>query len=431
MRQNHAETVRPLAGQRRYTTAMLTAWNRLPEAPDEALTKGRIITAFKRSWKALGCSKAVRDFVLALLNLTYPCDWEPGQKPIAGPSNIWLGEELDIGRSQIKNLSRQAAESGLISFIDSPTGARYVKRHPHTNQIVYGYGFDLSPLARRYGEMLSAIDAGQERRREGTGLRHAIFTTRKEARTLFAYLIENRQDHKEDHDALDAIEALADLPALEIDPSTLAPVHEQIVTFCNQLSARVTSVVSVESGPQGSPELAPITTTNPKALAFSVKEAEMPFRHQVDMNEGGSRRLDAHEDERVRTDGGHKHGIAENRNALNGFVASPSFILKIAPAFRDAVSTSKPTERDIIEAAAYFTVRLGISTHAWGQACVTFGRYTAAVIVAVIAAKTDRNLVRQPGGLLRAMIERHQNGTLHLDRTLYGLADAISTPGHA
>jgi replication initiation protein RepC len=48
------------------------------------------------------------------------------------------------------------------------------------------------------------------------------------------------------------------------------------------------------------------------------------------------------------------------------------------------------------------------------------GRYQAATAVAVIAAK--RETIRSPGGYLRGMIGRAQNGELHLSNSLWGLA---------
>jgi len=43
--------------------------------------------------------------------------------------------------------------------------------------------------------------------------------------------------------------------------------------------------------------------------------------------------------------------------------------------------------------------------------------------IAAISAKNRAGLVRSPGGLLRHMVGAHLKGELHLDRTLFGLAD--------
>ncbi len=72
---------------------------------------------------------------------------------------------------------------------------------------------------------------------------------------------------------------------------------------------------------------------------------------------------------------------------------------------------------------------LGISSDAWGEACLSMGRWPAAVAVAAIAARHEAGQVRSPGGLLRKMVELNDRGELRLDRTLYGLADKLAAAG--
>lgn len=102
---------------------------------------------------------------------------------------------------------------------------------------------------------------------------------------------------------------------------------------------------------------------------------------------------------------------------------TPRTVLQIAPLFRDLVPTSQPGWPDISEAAYEIRSHLGISQHAYGQACQVLGRAGAATVIAVISAKHQMGSVKSPGGLLRHMVEAHRDGTLRLDRTLFGLAD--------
>lgn len=74
-------------------------------------------------------------------------------------------------------------------------------------------------------------------------------------------------------------------------------------------------------------------------------------------------------------------------------------------------------------------LHLGISQHAWGQACIVLGRMEATSAIAAISAKHGAGLVRSPGGLLRHMVQAHLEGELRLDRTLFGLADAVGGLG--
>lgn len=424
------------SGRRRYTPGLMAARTARAalSAPSgkvgEPPSKGQIITAFQRSYRSLGATNAVRDFVVYLISLTYPCDWQEDATPIAGPSNRHLADELGIERTQIKNLARRAADLGLIDFKDSPTGARRVVREHPCGPIRYGYGFDLSPLRLRYDEMTAEIGATKERRREGERYRRDILSHRTAIHSLAALAEEVGQDIEAARCAKEAADQLAALKPTQRDPAILAPIFIEIVALHDRLEASLRSIFSVESDPQGPLIPAPITTTTPNESAYATVEVERPLSEpQVDTKADASQRLDAREAERGRYNRDHKGRDASRTDALKGFIASPAFVLKIAAPFRDAVSTSRPTEREIIEAASYIVDRLGISHHAWGQACITMGRYPAAVIVAVIAARHERGEVRNPGGYMRAMINRQVSGELHLDRSLYGLSDRIHRSG--
>ena len=69
---------------------------------------------------------------------------------------------------------------------------------------------------------------------------------------------------------------------------------------------------------------------------------------------------------------------------------------------------------------------IGISPQAWGQAWITFGGDGAITALAAICARHATGGVKSPGGLLRKMVELHQEGTLRLDATLFGLAEKVS-----
>jgi hypothetical protein len=116
-------------------------------------------------------------------------------------------------------------------------------------------------------------------------------------------------------------------------------------------------------------------------------------------------------------------GTAEG--VLRGFVTTPDFILAIAPIFRDWLHHPRPSWEELTCAAFDVRSALGVSQHAWGQAVLLLGGREAVVMLAAIAARHARGLVHSPGGLLRRMVELHQAGELRLDRTLFGLADAL------
>jgi len=111
--------------------------------------------------------------------------------------------------------------------------------------------------------------------------------------------------------------------------------------------------------------------------------------------------------------------------ALRGFVVTPGFILAVAPIFRYWTSSARAGWDELDQAAAHVRSALGVSPHAWGQACITLGTREAIAALAAICARHAAGQVRSPGGLLRKMVELHQAGGLRLDRTLFGLADGL------
>ncbi len=115
---------------------------------------------------------------------------------------------------------------------------------------------------------------------------------------------------------------------------------------------------------------------------------------------------------------------------MRGFVASPEFVLQIAPAFGRWINKTSPTWNELLDVSGLVRSELGISKHAWGQACVVMGRMEAVVMLAAIAARHESGEIASPGGMMRRMVELHQGGELRLDRTLFGLADRLRAQAH-
>lgn len=414
-----AHSSRP-SGRRIITPAMARARLALDIAPTSDAGRGSIIVAFKRGARAMGAPKGVVELVLYLASRTKACDWQPGALCIAHPSNRDLEVELCVGRSRVKSLIRAAAEWGFLTCVDSPTGRRYARRDPATGQISVGYGFDLSPLSRRHDEFRAAIAAQAEREREAERLRRHIVTT--------AILIKSFADGFSAEGLADpdltgfasGAAAVAARRGRSWDLELLSRLGSEIDALMRRAEARVALLLPVETDPLGGQKLAPITPTNPPALATAYVETE------------GRSAPSAKEDERSRTSRAFSaapSAAAIQSDPLRGFLVTPGLFLRIAPELRDLCPTSRPTDEQLLEACSYQAGRLGISTHAWGQACVTLGRRGACAALVVIAHKTASNKVSSPGGYLRKMVERHLAGELHLDKTLFGIVDEAGFRG--
>lgn len=415
-------------GRRKVTAAMLAAQVARPSYWD-ATRKGTVLAALKRAADPLAIPRRVVELVDTLMAFTHAPDWARGCGLVpCWPSNAVLQDALGIGSSQLKTLIRLALELGLVEIHDSPTGKRYGHRDAD-GRVTRFYGFDLSPLARRLPEFQRVAAERKAAWQKGTQLRQDVTALRNKILGLV--------------DAGREQQAAGDWERIEDDTRQLAasrgtsrePCHlAQIVADLDEIYRGALEILSpyetVNSDPVG-PENRPLhTTTNQLNIAKANTVEDGPNRPDAlkkpESDRGNftrktvSSRLKRQMGERERKDD----------DALRGFDVSPEFVVKIAPIFAPWIGDIRPTWNVLLDASTYVRSELGISQHAWGQACTVMGRVEAVVLLATIAARHEAGAIGSPGGIMRRMVELHQGGTLRLDRTLFGLADAVKGRVH-
>ena len=395
------------------------------------VTPGRVLAAFKRAEPALGAPAQVVKLIDYLTGRTQAQDWSgSGLGPIAWPSDAELEDRLGVGPTQRKAVVNAALDAGYMRLRRSPNGKRYGHRDKQ-GRITDAYGFDLAPLAQRMAEFERLAAEWEARRNEGRRLRREITCSRNTVLSLVDLAL--AQDVAgEDWPAVAVqADALWRQRGRHRDPLALVPIAARLralrLRVQEQVTAAVTAVDSGETDPMG-PEYRPhLTTTNQLIIAEASVDAPGP---------AGPDRPMAHKEGRDRDQAGWRVVAEQTRgeptqstimpsSALRGFVVTPGFILMIAPAFRDCVSSARPGWGELDQAAAGVRTALGISPHVWGQAYLTLGREEAITALAAICARHAAGKVASPGGLLRCMVELHGKGSLRLDRTLFGLADRL------
>ena len=425
-------TARP-TGRRRITPPQLRAEAAQAVRLATAIP-GRVLAAFKRAEPALGAPAQVVKLIDYLMGRTQAGDWDgTGLGPIAWPSDAELEDRLGVGPSQRKAIVVAALDAGYVRLRRSPNGKRYGHRDKQ-GCITDAYGFDLAPLAQRMAEFERLAVEWEARRDEGRRLRREITCSRNTVLSLVD--LATAQDMAgEDWPAVAAqANALWQQRGRYRDPLALIPIAARLRAFRvriqEQVTAALVSVDHVETDPMGPEYRLHLTTTN------QVFIAKANTTGTTGADEAGPDRPLAHEEERSRDQAGRRIVAEQPRvgptreadaqlSALRGFVVTPGFILMIAPAFRDWVSSARPGWNELDQAAAGVRAALGISPHAWGQAYLTLGREEAITALAAICARHAAGKVASPGGLLRCMVELHGKGSLRLDRTLFGLADRL------
>lgn len=348
-----------------------------------------------------------------------------GLGPVAWPSDAELEDRLGVGRSQCKKIIQAALEGGYVRLRRSANGKRFGVRD-RTGRIAHAYGFDLSPLVERTDEFTSKTAEWEARRVEGKQLRREIGILHGAARSMIELaMAESAAGHDWAAFAAKA-DSLIQQRGRDRDPLSLLPIVARLRALRVWVREAVASATAFlvnhdSSGPMG-PEYRPHTTTTKHLLIVGTTtgSAKTHGPEERSRDRQPSPEVTANKDWRLR-----------NRDALRGFVATPAFVLAIAPTFGASAGSSGMGWPDLATAALQVCHELGVSKYAWGQACVTLGRQAAVLALASIAARHARGLVQSPGGLLRRMVELHEAGTLRLDRTLFGLADRLNHQGHS
>ncbi|WP_242013182.1 helix-turn-helix domain-containing protein [Acetobacter sicerae] len=174
------------AGVRRITPAMVQAQRAAEMQPMSDAAPKDILSVLRRARSAIGLTCQQTELLAFLVSWIRPQDWGDDGLPICAARNADIMERFDLGRTRVKELIRSLAEGGWLICNDSPNGHRFVRRAGRSGPVTHGYGFDLSPLSRRYAELEAAALAQEERRREGRRLHSDIMMLARRALALCA-----------------------------------------------------------------------------------------------------------------------------------------------------------------------------------------------------------------------------------------------------
>jgi hypothetical protein len=121
---------------------------------------------------------------------------------------------------------------------------------------------------------------------------------------------------------------------------------------------------------------------------------------------------------------------SEPREVGQGWEAlklTPDRLLALSPRLEPFLPhPNRSTWADIIEAANGMRRHMDISQHLWGEACRDMGgRLSAAIAIAIVAAKPPGTFDISPGAYFAGMVARARNGELRLERSLFGMIERL------
>jgi replication initiation protein RepC len=380
--------------------------------PDGITNPHQLLSVLKRGALPLGIPARLLQLIDRLFAATLAQDWESDSRPIVWLSNDRLKEDLGIGMTQLKGAIRRLGRLRLVAMRDSPNGRRYGYRD-RSGRIVEAYGFDLSPLAVRYAELLAAAESAAAEREARTALRRRASVARRAAYQL----LETAAEYCVNGAELDGLEAAADRTAAAgRSTRDVADLETLVVSFEERVEAvrnwLQSELRKKESDPKRA-DLRPhiIPTNDPQAcesatVNCSPKPSSAPSGGDLPATARSGTGSEAEEDPRI----------------------APSELLRLAPRLADAVPVEQPTWADIVDGADRLRHVMGISKSLWGRACTTIGRYHAAIAVAIISTKPEASFRSSPGAYFHGMIARAEQGELYLERSIFGLRERTYGP---
>ncbi len=429
----------------RHITANSLAAQKLAERFEglpESLTRSQVLSMFKRAAPELGVAPQLVAFIDFLMGFSPDQDWLEGAVPIVWPSNAFIMDEFQVSRSTAKRLIRAAADAGLISIKDSPNGKRYGYRAEgrQNARILFAYGFDLSPLAVRYQEFSEAVE-------QKTARREALRADRRALTVAYRRIVECIELGRE----MDLDDAWEDIfeeshnlyqrgrDCLSVD--LVRPYLKALQLRRDDLETRLmAAVLERESDQQSEDEdvsMNPLGITDGphNTTTTDLSSDKSDYIRQTRPN-GRSKSADSDRPNgrngRIRMaskeslgassePSSQKTGLAE-ADFLPGEAFSPKQLVEISAGMAMMLPDGPLTWASVLEAAFKVKGAMGISQHAWGEACQKLGRERAAACIAIIDAK--RASIDSPGGYLRGMTERGTEGELKLSNSIYMLVKA-------
>lgn len=409
-------------GWRKPTPGLVVAEKHAQAGERVSTPKSQAIVAAKKVAAAIGLKSQDLLLLDTFGAITQPQDWEQGRRPIVWASNNFLMEQTGFSLTTLRSHVRRLCEAGLIWMKDSPNGKRYGSRD-EDGYIVEAYGFDLAPLAARAEEFQALHAQLQEERQFCKSLRNAITVKRRVIRAKIEKALESGlrgpwRDLKDEFATL-----LERLPKRTTGPEKLL----DLVDWFKALQERVEQAFEaafdwpqqsdVESKPsQGDQTETKVVSfyqnTKPKGAENSTHILTTNQPNPVNSNSFETKH------EEVDLEGEWSTHTRRRRSDID----IPT-LMATCPEFGELARGLEGYIRDwtgVHRAAAKIRPMVGISEHAWNTAQKALGPEVAAAAVALIYDKHSAGEVSSPGGYLRGMVQKAQEGQLHLDRSFYG-----------
>lgn len=409
-----------IASFRRITPGILAS-ARLAMANDVPDTsKAEVAVILKKAAPVLGIDGSAYHVMDILLGLSRASDWQGSNRPIVAISNAKLAEYTARSVRQVTRCIRRLVEAGIVAYRDSPTGRRFVYRGKD-GDIDKGYGLDFTPARVRIQELKGIVESFQARLKAEQEARRAA--------TRFARAIVDACDAYPER----ALEWKRELEDISSGPDgqaagALEELHKRIV---NEVTREyVPKDLSSEGDINVSPNINTTTQNSFERNKHQPRSNERDsFPNSSDRGAVARSTEEKNETETLTAASPIALRGAEGTDEVQSRVlasVSVSLIRSACPQASDFVGGSFQNWPELAKRADDMRVAIGLSQAAWTDGVRRAGRYAAAAILVTVLEKAlaQPDQISSPGGYFRAMVDRAVDGSLHLEKSLFGLADA-------
>lgn len=381
--------------------------------------RGEIWNVTQRAMRALKVNATQQKLLETLVWRTFEEDWTGGNRPIVWLSNASLAREagLAIATSTVRSSLASLANLGLITFQDSGNCRRAGSRKD--GQIVYAYGIDLSVLEARYEELRAIAEAHES---EEDAIRLARTAVQRLRRSIPAHLQAAQAQRfpgrwptfRQRYERVVAHLGRASMA----NRSMLERARRVLERLLDHVQKALVSCASAEDSVATATENGcALETTNQPHFVDCNQNRHRANARSVNIPDAGSASESTAYENGVEPDA----NVESKSLPPSGYQLTLEQVLTACPEFAVYADEDIRSWGQLISAAGRIRPWNGISPSAWEDACTVMGKPAAAVAMAIIIQKRAADQIREPGGYLRGMTDRHREGQLRLDKTIRAL----------
>ncbi|MEO3999343.1 plasmid replication protein RepC [Mesorhizobium sp. CAU 1732] len=361
--------------------------------------KWQLLRALSEARSVYGLSDRAIAVLEALMSFHQSRELDGSAPIIVFPSNAELSLRCrGMADATLRRHIAALVEAGLILRRDSPNGKRYCRRDDHGG-VESAFGFDLSPLALAAAGIHTAAEELRAYARLCQRVRGEItIHMRDTGKIIEAGLAEKRAgDWQGFMLALVPLSRRmarqASLDLLEARRDNLVRLRAQVETaYLDGLSEQEMSANDVDSE---------------RHYQNSKTEPQFETRSEKELKGGG----DQSGEDADGSGGDHARGEGPEFGRAPETKGEPvplSYLLGVCPTLATYAKDGIAGWREVLKTADLVRSMLGISPDAWQRARTAMGEINAAITVAAILERAE--MIRSPGGYLRALTERAELG---------------------